>query len=541
MRPLWNYTPSDKAKTAKEIDMPLLSRDIELGPIHAATGNDEVPSTAASFPERPYAWTNVHSFLTLMGGFAVDTSLLHAKQKYLPGNRERVVLPPPVILYLAEYEPSLIPNISTADIEDKSKASSLAKAIVCVQAAWFCTQCIFRLFEGLSISLLELSTFGHSLCAMLMYVLWWNKPLDIEQPILLTSERAHHLCATFCFHSRFDGLTDKVTLGFRKRPGDGSGLHQVSDSVCEPVDTEERLYRFEEIQISDLVHVEWYDISNMKAARDQSSMFQKENLLALQTTLRKTREECGRTNSPLSTGTRERASTSEALKSIPEPPEQCDQREWNRWYMALSTERSGSDTPLIVFRRIFDTDEFALRELNVSDRMRNWPKDFDFTAIIDSTMYLPMMPSLEDGELALLVGFFLSGAVYGGLHLLAWKAPFTSHVQQLLWRISGLAITASGFFLLSLKIFCGLISSVWENFFAVTEKRPTRTIGFRWRLAYFVRSSTQSIVYLLLVAGGLLYVFARVYLFVEYFIALAYLPRSVFEQPRWVGYFPHIQ
>jgi len=75
----------------------------------------------------------------------------------------------------------LLPGISETQIRDKSKASGLAKTLVCIQAAWFCMQCIVRLTQGLTISLLELNTFAHALCAFIVYILWWNKPLDIEE------------------------------------------------------------------------------------------------------------------------------------------------------------------------------------------------------------------------------------------------------------------------------------------------------------------------------------------------------------------------
>lgn len=41
------------------------------------------------------------------------------------------------LIWLAEYEPELLPDISKADILDKSNASQLAKTIVCLQVAWF--------------------------------------------------------------------------------------------------------------------------------------------------------------------------------------------------------------------------------------------------------------------------------------------------------------------------------------------------------------------------------------------------------------------
>jgi hypothetical protein len=80
------------------------------------------------------------------------------------------------------YEPL---NISKKDLQDKSKANGLAKSLVCLQAAWFCVQCLARVAQALPVTLLELNTFAHSTCALLVYILWWDKPLDVEQPTYL--------------------------------------------------------------------------------------------------------------------------------------------------------------------------------------------------------------------------------------------------------------------------------------------------------------------------------------------------------------------
>ncbi|KAK3385199.1 hypothetical protein B0H63DRAFT_559864, partial [Podospora didyma] len=75
-------------------------------------------------------------------------------------------------------------NISRGEILDKSKSNGLAKALVCVQATWFRAQCITRICQALPITLLELSSFGHSVCALVIYVLWWYKPTGIELPAI---------------------------------------------------------------------------------------------------------------------------------------------------------------------------------------------------------------------------------------------------------------------------------------------------------------------------------------------------------------------
>ncbi|PMD62363.1 uncharacterized protein K444DRAFT_627311 [Hyaloscypha bicolor E] len=159
-------------------------------------------------------WTLTHSFYALMGGFAFDTSNLQPDEKFLPGSRDRVVLSKDGLIWLAEYEPELLPDISKADILDKSNASQLAKTIVCLQVAWFIIQCISRLAQGLPISLVELNTFAHTVCTLLIYYFWWDKPLDIEEPTKISGKSVQGACAWLCYFTEFDGQRDSDYLEF---------------------------------------------------------------------------------------------------------------------------------------------------------------------------------------------------------------------------------------------------------------------------------------------------------------------------------------
>jgi hypothetical protein len=138
-----------------------------------------------------------------MGGFAFDTS--DAKVNFLPNGRTRLTVTPKGLKILQTLKPSLVPNMSKEHIEDKSNANGLAKALVCLQATWFCIQCITRLAQGLPVCLLELNTFGHAVCALFIYLLWWDKPLDVEEPTLIQGRESHELCALMCMSSVIDG------------------------------------------------------------------------------------------------------------------------------------------------------------------------------------------------------------------------------------------------------------------------------------------------------------------------------------------------
>lgn len=129
----------------------------------------------------------MHSHYAAMGGFAVDAS--NERISFLASKKHtQFTLTPEGFLWVARQRPELIPKISQAEILDKSKASALAKTLVCIQAIWFCIQCIVRLSQKLTISLLELNTFAHALCTLVVFGLWWDKPLYIDQPSLLRGQ-----------------------------------------------------------------------------------------------------------------------------------------------------------------------------------------------------------------------------------------------------------------------------------------------------------------------------------------------------------------
>jgi len=71
------------------------------------------------------------------------------------------------------------------DIVDKGKANNIAKLIVCIQAGWMLVQVLGRLAARLPVTLLEVHVSIQVLIAVVLYTLWWSKPLDVDQPIEL--------------------------------------------------------------------------------------------------------------------------------------------------------------------------------------------------------------------------------------------------------------------------------------------------------------------------------------------------------------------
>lgn len=82
---------------------------------------------------------------------------------------QRVVITPAGIHLLSFI--GQLPKIYKSQIQDKSKADWMTKSIVCVQASWMVAQVAGRLIKGLSVSILEINTCGHVVCAMILYLL----------------------------------------------------------------------------------------------------------------------------------------------------------------------------------------------------------------------------------------------------------------------------------------------------------------------------------------------------------------------------------
>lgn len=120
-----------------------------------------------------------------MGGFAFDSDQDNGGQEFLPGSPS-LRFTSHAILMLAKLDK--LPNLSSAEISDKSKADGLAKTLVCLQATWMLAQSVGRLAAGLPVTLLEVNTIGHCVCSLIIYLIWWNKPLQVLEPSTLSGD-----------------------------------------------------------------------------------------------------------------------------------------------------------------------------------------------------------------------------------------------------------------------------------------------------------------------------------------------------------------
>jgi len=105
-----------------------------------------------------------------MGGFTVDLSPIHDSMGI-------TTLTPSAVIQFAEL--GLFLSMPETNILDKSKTDYLGKGLAICQTLFLAAQCLGRKMQGLPTTLLELHALVHVLCALIIYICWWTKPLDI--------------------------------------------------------------------------------------------------------------------------------------------------------------------------------------------------------------------------------------------------------------------------------------------------------------------------------------------------------------------------
>ncbi|KAH8827159.1 hypothetical protein DL96DRAFT_1605741 [Flagelloscypha sp. PMI_526] len=120
-------------------------------------------------------WTLCHGFFANMHGFVLVQA----------GSNRKVAVDGRQLLEIckAKSPAEWWPKISREAIQDKSKADFLAKLLAFVQATWLIAQIVGRAVASLSISPLEIESAAYVPLTLVVYLLWWHKPLNVEVPI----------------------------------------------------------------------------------------------------------------------------------------------------------------------------------------------------------------------------------------------------------------------------------------------------------------------------------------------------------------------
>lgn len=518
-------TPNDDQALASEPNLQLDSNDTEV-----------------STPQgRRHPWTITHGFYAVMGGFAVNaTDTVSLSHKSSSATLDRFwFLGVRGLRLLMKLNPDELPNLSAAEIESKSKANALAKTLVCVQALWFLAQTLSRLFQQIPISLLELNTSGHALCALLIYLLWWEKPFDVEYPTILQSQIVQQLHAYKCMQ---DHPTATVT-SIRRQIRD---LIQ-NDSIFRPLSKEQRrsILQYPEVE-ADIISLSYYDFENtetmMTETRDPTACNGDAdgNRPFSQESTTDTLEDNSAESVTLALGD----TLPGTILSFRPAFSRGGRRSGLHFYgpkMSMLQRRFDylTDTCLFQSKIILSAQDVsrwrstskliecckAKHPMTVNPQRPLRRTLCDSGLLVDYSGEFPDLSSIVK-DFTVMTGFSTAALVYGGLHALAWNAHFDPPFERLLWQMSSCIV------MIGIPVYAALLKSInyLDNF--NIQPRKSRT--------HKVLTIAESLLILLLILILIAYVLARGYLVVECFINLFNLPEEVYDVPQWSAYFPHI-
>ncbi|KAJ9615135.1 hypothetical protein H2200_001209 [Cladophialophora chaetospira] len=435
-------------------------------------------SEKSEAPEKPIhqPFNLRYGFFAVMGGLRVPTPALEEKESLIS-------LTPGAIKALA-YTGRFLP-VDDKDVQDRSKADGLAKLLICVQVTWLSLECIARKVSHLPLTILEIHTFIHVVCALAIYLIWFKKPLDIKEATVvdLTTEDEELLSLLHLLGL----LKGKQTFQVEDEDNSSTGPKWFNFVT---VNSNEKLAR-KTMTDEDL------DSKTILPAKLVKKDFEKKKS-------KKQKMEITR-DFHVITGNEEvglRVLTGIDY-NIDEPagkplyeldwPDDITPVMRKQAYHALTRLNSDTDTDLSDFKI-----SMANRAENFDEIHASW-----FSLIIQTMVLM----------------------AYGGVHLTAWNSHFPTKTEMWLWRSSalllagttpalvGMAIPALGYMIIA------AVSSSMGKFLRFWFYVLACLVGPALVAAYF---------------------FARCFLVIESFISLRSVPIGVYSAVPWSSYLPHI-
>jgi hypothetical protein len=111
----------------------------------------------------------VHGFFVSMGGFVVAQGTVLSP---IASHEVGTLASAEDIVRVRDYE-----------IFDRSKGDEVTKGLAMLQTAWFIAQCVARRIQRLPLTELEVITLAFGAVNLVIYIIWWEKPLDVRYPI----------------------------------------------------------------------------------------------------------------------------------------------------------------------------------------------------------------------------------------------------------------------------------------------------------------------------------------------------------------------
>ncbi|KAL8856366.1 MAG: hypothetical protein Q9178_007057 [Gyalolechia marmorata] len=435
-----------------------------------------------------------------MGGFVFDLAETCPEDNGLFTTKApRLTLTPRGVALLAAC--GYLPKISTEDILDKNKSDNVSKLLSVLQALWMLVQIIGRLIRHLPVTLLEVNTLAHIICAIIIYAFYWNKPKLINEPTRLRGDWIPPIAAYMFMSSQISGWRS-VRPGILKKDW---------------IDPEFSILAFDHPACR---KAELNSVCPCPAEAKPGAANTISKILEASTN-------SDRAWSSSEIGTfKQRPFNASVIKGVPlerlvstieNRLESSGERQTIRWTLAA---QAVSTYPAIASR-------FVCRETAEGDEMYRWFEPAVEELVDDSIGNWATGNLLRDMS-GFVMGMVLWSAsmAYGAVHTTAWHGHFPTRTEALLWRVSSVCIAGSGF----TWILINMLARSFPWFKAY------------WKEVETLRAHWTNLVVLGILAGvcGIAYLLSRIYLVVEAFISLRKLPASAFDTLEWTKLVPHL-
>ncbi|KAI5803608.1 hypothetical protein DFH27DRAFT_652746 [Peziza echinospora] len=426
------------------------------------------------------------------------------------------------LLAQLQYHVNDIPPSALADF---SKVDFVARLIVCFQAFWMFVQVIGRLVQPLPVALLELHTGLHAVCAMVMYIVWWNKPKDvtITTPIYLPKAQYDFMkkCPTedVTNHLRIEEYAREILL---------SSQEKVNDEKKKQKEAVERAEQLIAPNLHD-------DIYNQR--RSRVSLVPGFAGTSVQANKNES-ETITTTTIANGSGNSEKRRHRTFAQYWADLLDLTCNEEYNTFYLTSQGTLSKETYKQITGRHPFRNDPFRAILQVLTHLVFSWNR-WPLKALI----------------------WFTTSFIYGGAHLASWTWHFPTRQEEILWHICTVYTVGS----IANLFFLALLVSIYVPFFnyyysaEVNEKGEVIKRGvksgafvnflgkwFGWLIEFIIPGLRQVVRHglrataLSIAIGIWPWLLARLYMLIEAYVSLRSLEVDAYKTLNWAESIPHI-
>ena len=456
-----------------------------------------------------------------MGGFIVDVSSLH-------NTLSRLTISPKGLAFLAKHGHFV--KMSDAAIRDKSKADMLVKSLACIQVSWMLVQTIARKVVGYPITLLEVHTLVHVGCAIAMYGLWFEKPLDVRDPEWVDASEFEDLLALMLVRNY--GFGARFSTHDHERPVPIKSVQHKFANGSESAYL--HVYPRSEKEDSATAAVQEESLSSP----DRTKQASVPNLLSSAIPNVVVHQEVSGCDYSLGPSLHGPAVCSlmsgQALECGIGPAMSVQ----SLWGTQRDHQHGGHLQISMTLRDVRRWALAARASRRIGEELyRDSPKgSVNYFTFYSHSIFLDRK-GLQAGFYAYFCAWASGGLIaalsvcmfYGAAHATAWAFAFPTHTERLLWRIACIDTIAG---VISLLAIFSVVVFYHEHGFQLLLK------------SFFTREpGVMPLLYRLVILIGLFnfpfFILSRFYIIIETFVSLRHVHLGVYQTVQWTDYIPH--